>query len=1259
MNVVDYTAKSLERILSSIAGKKLICYGAGQGFIELLNIVDFTDKIGLLVDSNPALHGTKVGGVEVSPPQTLKHISADDAVVCVTSRFYREIKADLEKQGFRKTINLNMLFQNKAVLELHQKQIGYLYSFIERIPEDYFQNIAPCKNQKKIVVFIDLEISRYPWPFVFYLILLKKGYQVSLAIYTRFLIDSIYRSYDPEIGSFVVKEFKKMAGFASQRLQIPSPLFFGDGNPADKPCAQDAGFIENVSNDAAIWIEGLKGASVYTDDEIVILCKQYAQVYLSGLSAFLNGNPLDRAIVFSDAYTFSETLLYLTKDTGVSVATYESGNNMMRYMARGNANHMLDLRDTLQGHYLQDKAKRRIAHEAEAYYRSYIHKEFTEDMRGKVFTNFVESTLQPKRGKQGLQFDIIMPLNVDYDGAALKYSGAFRCLRDWLFETLAFLSEHTNATVAIREHPAYRFLDPPPRILYQEELARLCADNSRFRYIRAEDPINTYQLAENAKLVLPWSSSVGIEAALMGKCVITAQNVYYSFFDFVLKATGKQDYFQKILTNLETPKLPANVDDAYALYYMGKRCWLQTGCDEFHGFQDLESGFLTKHLADIIEDAGIQKGIRILADDYPSPLLLPEINSRITYEQKRLLRRWEAYKSKFNLAEILIANSIRKVAIYGGGLIGEKLVAELQASPVEIDCVIDQNPDIDFPNVVPASDMDSYLSQSDIDAVIITPLETKYILLNKIKALTKAKALCVDDLIVNAGWYTALTQLIGHVKERRAKLVMCRIDNAIHNIKNPTPWESYLSYYPQSPGIHSLFYTTKYEKAVESFYDDIPYVSSEYVSEVVKICGWLGGLEFLAKETPYSYGSLLDKQSKYLNIINGQRVVIGAPKGYDKTIYFIGGCHILGVHCEDQYTLQSSLQKLLNENPIQDIRYRMISYSEPPDWTLALKKAQNMELDSGDYLFFIYTESEGDFSYYCKDVTVDFYECSNSFDRPHEFGEIFFDRIHVNHRGYQLLAKSLYRILETNENGGKALSSPASRAKGKREVKITMSPELEAYVEYARGEINRTFAARKNTGSIVMNCNPFTKGHRYLIETAAKMCDAIIVFVVEEDRSYFPFHDRFEMVKWGTQDIENVLVLRSGKYILSETTMSEYFVKSAVKDIVIDASYDLNIFSQIIAPALQINKRFVGEEPIDAVTRQYNHAMLETFDEIEVIELKRLGLHDSPISASRVRALLRQWKDDKNVMDEIKELVPETTLCYLTNLLQEKGNGEF
>ncbi|GHU95425.1 hypothetical protein FACS1894208_08210 [Clostridia bacterium] len=194
--------------------------------------------------------------------------------------------------------------------------------------------------------------------------------------------------------------------------------------------------------------------------------------------------------------------------------------------------------------------------------------------------------------------------------------------------------------------------------------------------------------------------------------------------------------------------------------------------------------------------------------------------------------------------------------------------------------------------------------------------------------------------------------------------------------------------------------------------------------------------------------------------------------------------------------------------------------------------------------------------------------------------------------------------------------------------------------------IKAEYGYLKNSGAIVMNCNPFTLGHRYLIEYSAQKVSKLYIFVVQEDRSEFSFDTRIELIKKGVADLENVTVLPGGEFVISSMTFPEYFTKSEVfEDAKIDTTTDLLVFSTCIAPALGITKRFVGEEPLDIVTRQYNQQMKELLPQfgVSVEEILRKAFGDSVISASRVRALLKE-----GAFNEIAKIVPQTTLDYLT-----------
>ena len=207
-------------------------------------------------------------------------------------------------------------------------------------------------------------------------------------------------------------------------------------------------------------------------------------------------------------------------------------------------------------------------------------------------------------------------------------------------------------------------------------------------------------------------------------------------------------------------------------------------------------------------------------------------------------------------------------------------------------------------------------------------------------------------------------------------------------------------------------------------------------------------------------------------------------------------------------------------------------------------------------------------------------------------------------------------------------------------------PGLGAYKKYL-AEAKFCDDEGKTSGAIVMNCNPFTRGHRYLIEQAAESCDCLYVIVVEADLSVFPFKDRMEMIERGTADLPRVKRLRSGQYAVSAATFPTYFLKDREKLAVasIQAHLDVDLFLRLFVPALNLSVRFVGTEPKDVVTDAYNDAMLARLPGagVEVRVLERLTTSAGDVvSASTVRKKL-----DSGDTADIADYLPQTTVDYL------------
>jgi [citrate (pro-3S)-lyase] ligase len=162
-------------------------------------------------------------------------------------------------------------------------------------------------------------------------------------------------------------------------------------------------------------------------------------------------------------------------------------------------------------------------------------------------------------------------------------------------------------------------------------------------------------------------------------------------------------------------------------------------------------------------------------------------------------------------------------------------------------------------------------------------------------------------------------------------------------------------------------------------------------------------------------------------------------------------------------------------------------------------------------------------------------------------------------------------------------------------------------------------------GAAGMHCDPFTLGHRHLIETAAKECSQVYVFVLSEDRGFFSAEDRMEMVRRGTADLRNVTVLPTGPYLISAATFPTYFLKDRDGGQA-QCALDIALFTQYFVPHFGITRRYVGTEPFSALTDDYNRNLAQQLPAhgITLVQVPRMEQDGCAVSASRVRRLLQE-----------------------------------
>ena len=188
----------------------------------------------------------------------------------------------------------------------------------------------------------------------------------------------------------------------------------------------------------------------------------------------------------------------------------------------------------------------------------------------------------------------------------------------------------------------------------------------------------------------------------------------------------------------------------------------------------------------------------------------------------------------------------------------------------------------------------------------------------------------------------------------------------------------------------------------------------------------------------------------------------------------------------------------------------------------------------------------------------------------------------------------------------------------------------------------RIKSVRKPIGAIVMNANPFTLGHRFLVEQSSELVERLYVVVVREDCSMFSYSERKAMVIQGVRDIGNVVVVDGSDYAVSAATFPTYFLKQISDATDTQITLDLDIYRRRIAPALGATVRFFGSEPTDPLTRRYNELMHQQLGEDHVHEIQRKQQDGSPISASRVRKAMLEGR-----LWEAIKMVPPTTIPYI------------
>lgn len=390
-----------------------------------------------------------------------------------------------------------------------------------------------------------------------------------------------------------------------------------------------------------------------------------------------------------------------------------------------------------------------------------------------------------------------------------------------------------------------------------------------------------------------------------------------------------------------------------------------------------------------------------------------------------------------------------------------------------------------------------------------------------------------------------------------------------------------------------------------------------YAAEVGKL--------YFRLESSSVYTRMKDVRSRYLNIVNGERVTIGQPEEAERTIWFFGPCFILGGFVEDKHTIESMLQEKLNAEGFsarvvncgcyESLYQRMIHITSTP-------------MKPGDILVMNLEDRP-----YAGTENIELVDLLDQNDVPCEW--LLDLPTHCNYKVNRIYAGELYRrmikdgVFDQKPDTG-VKRTLLSRAQAVNSLYL----DLHFYnYQPQEGEV---------TGGVVMHANPFTYGHRYLIETASKQVDRLIVLLLEDETGVASFAERYAMAVEGTADLPNVRIVPGGPFQGTRNVFKEYFVRVEPADMEESARAVMLIYAEIIAKRLGITKRFIGEEQ-NPKMQFFNVLMKEimTANGIEVIEIPRAKAKENVISASAARKAAEEGDEEALLAN-----LPETSVRF-------------
>lgn len=632
-------------LLGKFSNKKLICYGASSLWTDINRIVAIDDLVEFFVDGDNSRWGDEYFGLEIRSPEVLSDMDKSEYSVVVLAGAVEEISGILEKMGWEKNVNYFDIYQYIHMYrEMSFGPINKFLRFLKTVPSE-MKYVPVREDSERIGIVLNAEGLNFgttymPYEISLFLILKWRGYNVKL------IVDRLHWDGDIELyeGHCAVCDYLRDVVIGKLENLVPEddilyidPVGHTELSLEDeKECERIAEYSVRWSKWYNDWNSRFRSGKLLQDEFAGIFKRN-----LSYINTFFEKNHFDTINAMTALHKIAGVYYYAGRKRNIRVSSQDGMKGETLICANGPASYGKDIPIFFEEMWELIGNKEEILDRAEQMWKK-RRWAFCESNR-MSFDEYIK--LRKEKGYENVSFqapeteleqtyDVIIPMNLSNDGAALGVDTIFDNMEQWLKQTLDFVIHKLNATVLIREHPSGM---RQPLYMAKSELYKNYpgilepyVGNKSLRYVKAEERINLYQYIEHCKVLIPWTSTVGMEAGIMGKNVLVHTNVNYENAAFTWRAQNRKEYFEQLEKSIIGGEFLAGdkqqaYEEALRYFYYTMNRRLKT---DFTIVSSFDSPWKFNSFEELLETEGVNEVIQIVAENVPSVYLIEKRRRR-------------------------------------------------------------------------------------------------------------------------------------------------------------------------------------------------------------------------------------------------------------------------------------------------------------------------------------------------------------------------------------------------------------------------------------------------------------------------------------------------------------------------------------------------------------------------------------------------------------------------------------------------------